>query len=110
MLFLQFKKNKKYLKIKIAILFSILFVSVISAPTIISFVDANQDISIFLNLNEEEEDNYESEAFKELKVYPHSYSTIFFRKIQKRQIVRFNSKKYISLFPKITTPPPKFVL
>ncbi|WP_343328394.1 hypothetical protein [Polaribacter staleyi] len=98
------------MKIKIAILFSILFVSVITAPTIISFVDENQDISIFLSLNEEEEDNYESETFKELKVYPHSSLQVFFRKIERREIVRFTSKDYTSLFPKITTPPPKFVL
>jgi hypothetical protein len=98
------------LKIKIAFFFSILFIGVITAPTIISLVDENQDISIFLSLNEEEEDSQEIKTFKELKVCPNAYLAIFFKKVEKREIVRFTSKNYTSLFPKITTPPPKFVL
>jgi hypothetical protein len=98
------------LKIKIAIFFSILFIGVITAPTIISLVNENQDISIFLSLNEEEEENCEVETYKNIKVCPNSYSIVFFKKIQKRKTVCFTSKNYISVFPKITTPPPKFVL
>jgi hypothetical protein len=98
------------LKIKIVLFFSILFIGVITAPTIISLVNENQDISIFLSLNEEEEENFEIETFKDVKICPNSYSKIFLKKIQKRKTVRFTSKDYTSVFPKITTPPPKFVL
>ncbi|SDS56538.1 hypothetical protein SAMN05216503_3466 [Polaribacter sp. KT25b] len=98
------------MKIKIVLFFSILFIGVITAPTVISLVNENQDISIFLSLNEEEEENFEIETFKELKVFPNPYLIIFFKKIQKRKTVRFSSKDYISVFPKITTPPPKLVL
>ena len=98
------------MNIKIAIFFSILFVGVITAPTIISMVDENQDVSIFLSLNEEEEDGNEIETLKELKVCPNYQISSFFRKIQKREMVRFTSKSYTSLFPKITTPPPRFVI
>ncbi|MCL7762136.1 hypothetical protein MPF19_01825 [Polaribacter sp. Z014] len=97
------------MKIKIAFFFSILFIGVLTAPTIISLVDENQDISIFLSLNEEEEDSEEIKTFKELKVVPNIYLSVFFKKIQKREIVRFTSKNYTSLFPRKTTPPPQFV-
>lgn len=98
------------MKIKFALFFSILFIGVITAPTIISLVNEDQDISIFLSLNEEEEENCEIETFKEVKLCPSSYSIIFFKKIQKRETVRFTSKNYTSVFQKIITPPPKFVL
>ena len=87
-----------------------MFLTIICAPTIITLVDKNQDISIFLNLNEEEEENHVKKNFKEIKLYPTSDLTIFFRKIQNKKNVRFTSKNYISLYPKILTPPPEFVL
>lgn len=97
------------MKTKITIFFSILFISVITAPTIISLVNENQDISIFLSLNEEEKENFETETFKDVKIFSNSYSLMFFKKIQKRKTVCFTSKNYSSVFLKITTPPPKFV-
>ena len=99
------------MKVKIALFFTILFVGLISAPTIIALIDENQDISLFLNLSEEEEESSVKEGFKELKIPPTSSDlTIFFTKIQKRENVRFTSKSYISFHPKILTPPPEFVL
>ncbi|WP_405610725.1 hypothetical protein [Polaribacter sp. Asnod1-A03] len=97
------------MKIKTAIFFSFLFVCVITTPTIISLFDNNQNITFFLNLNEEE-DNNEVETFKNIKVYQNSYSKIFFIKFLETTSIRFASKKYTSLFPKIFTPPPEFVL
>ena len=67
-IFASYYKNNS-LKVKIALFFSILFMSMIVAPTIITLIDQNQDISIFLNLTEEEE---ETHAKKELKVYTNS--------------------------------------
>lgn len=84
--------------------------SMITAPTIITLVDENQDISIFLNLTEEEEEKHSKETYKELKVYHNSDLNIFFRKIQKKKNVVFFSKDYVSEYLKITTPPPEFVL
>ncbi|WP_417199843.1 hypothetical protein [Bizionia sp.] len=42
----------------IAILFSILFVAFISAPSIIVAVDENVDVSIFYSITEEENENF----------------------------------------------------
>ncbi|AQS94401.1 hypothetical protein BXQ17_10145 [Polaribacter sp. BM10] len=98
------------MKIKIAIFFTFLFVGLISAPTIITLVDKNQDISIYLNLSEEEEENSWKNTVKELKVNVNSNSSVSFTKIQKKRIVQFTSKCYVSPYPKIITQPPEFAL
>ncbi|MEX6626948.1 hypothetical protein [Tenacibaculum salmonis] len=94
------------MKVKIALFFSILFMSLIVAPTIITLIDDNQDISYFFDLTEEEETNTE-EGLKELKIYSNFDVNIFFKKIQKRKNVIFYSKNYTSLYLKISTPPPE---
>ncbi|UPS92702.1 hypothetical protein [Bizionia sp. M204] len=47
----------------IAILFSILFVAFISAPSIIVAVDENVDVSIFYSITEEENENFKFPLF-----------------------------------------------
>ncbi len=58
----------------------------------------------------EEEENHGKNTIKEVKIIPYSVVSISFRKNQKRKNVRFKSKNYISEYPNIDTPPPKFVL
>ncbi len=83
--------------------------SIIAVPTIITLIDSNQDITIFLDLNEEEEEENSIEgASKELKLYQTTDLNLFFIKIKKIENVIFYSKNYISQFLKITTPPPRF--
>ncbi|MCD8406995.1 hypothetical protein LNI96_03575 [Tenacibaculum dicentrarchi] len=99
------------MKVKIAFFFSILFMSIIAVPTIITLIDSNQDITIFLDLNEEEEEESSIEgASKELKLYQTTDLNLFFIKIKKIENVIFYSKNYISQFLKITTPPPRFFI
>ena len=81
----------------------------IVAPTIITLIDQDQDISIFLNLTEEEE-NHAKETSKELKVYTNIDSSMFFKKLQKRKNIVFLSKNYTSQYQKVTTPPPDFTI
>ena len=82
----------------------------IAAPTIITLVDKNQDTTIFLDINEEEEEeNNIKKTSKELKVLYSTDLSIFFRKTQKRLNVVFHSKNYVSEYIGITTPPPKFL-
>ncbi|MCG1035175.1 hypothetical protein [Polaribacter sargassicola] len=95
------------MKIKTAIFFSFLFVCVVTTPTIISLLDKNQNVSFFLNLNEE--DNNENEILKNIKVYQNSYSKIFFSHFTEVVSIHFTSTKYSSLFPKIYTPPPEIL-
>ncbi|QTD36188.1 hypothetical protein JL193_08390 [Polaribacter batillariae] len=102
------------MKVRIAIFFSIIFVSLIVTPTIISLMDASQDVSYFYNFNEEEEENNgkeESKVDSKLKVHSSSFlNTILAGDFQVNKNIRFYSKNYISKYSKVTTPPPKFVL
>ncbi|XRE42970.1 hypothetical protein ACIVBQ_001174 [Tenacibaculum discolor] len=101
--------NKKIiLKSKIAIFFIVLFAGIIVTPSVITLVDKDQDITIFLNLSEEEE-NTKHVKVAELKAHPNEdYTSFLYKKIQKKKNVSFQSKNYVSQYPKILTPPPEF--
>jgi hypothetical protein len=102
------------MNVKIAIFFSILFMILLTAPTVITLTDASQDIAFFFDINEEEEENKGKEEPKvdsKLKIYPTTFAASFLSShIQITKNIRFLSKNYISQTPKITTPPPEFVL
>ena len=99
---------------RIAVFFSILFMSLLVAPTVITLTDASQDIAFFFDINEEEEENKgkeESKVDSKLKIYPTTFVASFLSShVQIIKNVRFLSKNYVSQTPKITTPPPEFVL
>ncbi|WP_273694659.1 hypothetical protein [Tenacibaculum sp.] len=96
------------MKSKIAIFFFVLFAGIIVTPSIIALVDKDQDITIFLNLSEEEE-NTKHVKVAELKAHPNEdYTSFLYKKIQKKKNVSFLSKNYVSQYPKILTPPPEF--
>ena len=47
------------MRVVIALFFSLLFAIVLTAPTVISLTDETQELSIFLDLNDEEENKKE---------------------------------------------------
>ena len=102
------------MNVRIAIFFSILFIILLTAPTVITLTDASQDIAFFFDINEEEEENKgkeESKVDSKLKIYPTTFAASFLSShIQITKNIRFLSKNYVSQTPKITTPPPDFVL
>lgn len=102
------------MNVRIAIFFSILFVILLTAPTVITLTDASQDIAFFFDINDEEEENKgkeESKVDSKLKIYPTTFAASFLSShIQITKNIRFLSKNYVSQTPKITTPPPDFVL
>ena len=85
------------------------------APTVISLMDETQEINIFLDLNDEEE-NKEGKKGKESKTYEvklftgsqNGFSDL--NKIQEKRNIRFRSKYYFLEYSKIDTPPPKKTL
>ena len=104
------------MRVIIALFFSFLFAIVLAAPTVISLVDETQEISIFLDLNEEEEnkkgkegkEEKESKTDAELKLFTASQNGLSdLNKIQEKRNIRFRSKYYFSEYSKIDTPPPK---
>ena len=102
------------MNVRIAIFFSILFMILLTAPTVITLTDASQDIAFFFDINEEEEENKgkeESKVDSKLKIYPTTFAASFLSSHnQITKNIRFLSKNYVSQTPKITTPPPDFVL
>jgi predicted PurR-regulated permease PerM len=96
------------LKAKIALFFVLLFSILLITPVVISLIDSTQDIAMFLDINEEE--NQGQKILKEIKNCSNSDLPTSFTKIQRRENIRFMSKNYISRYPKILTPPPKLVL
>lgn len=95
------------MKIKVATFFLLLFTSLIVAPTIISLVDNTQDITILLNLNEEEESTGKV-SLKDVKINTTTSNSFLFNRIQKKKNVRFTTKNYVSEYSKLDTPPPEF--
>jgi len=102
----------KLIQIRIAIFFTLMFSSVIITPGIISLVDDNQDITFFLEINEEEENKgTESEKNLELKIdFSEEFSDYILSGIQKKKNIIFKSKNYTSEYSKITTPPPELIV
>ena len=99
------------MRAKIALSFTLIFSILLIAPTVISVVDDSINLSFLLNMNEEEEG---SNSIKEIKVKIASENEnsllLVLNKIQKKKNISFQSKNYISQYPKITTPPPKHLI
>ncbi|CAI8259678.1 MAG: Uncharacterised protein [Polaribacter sp. SA4-10] len=104
------------MRVIIALFFSLLFTIVLTAPSVISLMDETQEISIFLDLNEEEESNEgkngeKSKTDAEVKLLTASQNGVSdLNKIQEKRNIRFRSKYYFSEYSKIDTPPPKKIL
>ena len=104
------------MRVFIASFFWLLFAIVLVAPTVISLVDETQEISVFLDLSEEEESKEgkkgkESKTDAELKLFTASQNGLSdLNKIQEKRNIRFRSKYYFSEYSKIDTPPPKTTL
>lgn len=104
------------MKIKIALFFSVLFLTLLISPTVISLTDSGgHSISMIIDFGEEEEnkgkESSESKVYSEIKLSTSSYnSSLLLESFSKTKSVVFHSKNYISECPKITTPPPKSML
>lgn len=100
------------MKFRIALFFTLLFSVIIITPTVITLIDDTCDVAFFIDLNEEEEKNgKEAPKDLEIKIYPsENFSLMVINQLQKKKNVSFNSKNYTSQYPKVTTPPPQFLL
>jgi hypothetical protein len=110
-LFLNF--NHPYLRSTTALFFSFLFAIVLAAPTVISLVDEAQEVGVFIDLSEEEEnkEGTESSIDAELKLFTTTQNDFSkLNKIQENKNIRFQSKYYFLEHSKIDTPPPKKLL
>ena len=100
------------MRVKIAIFFSVIFLSALMVPALISHIDALQEFAFFMDISEEEgEENKgkeESKVDSKLKICPQNFTTsILDNRLDLMKNIRFHSKNYLSRYPKVTTPPPQ---
>ena len=111
---MSFKRKHEILRVRIAIFFSILFIGLLITPALILITNPSQDISFLIDMNEEEEEKKgkeESKVDSKLKIYPPNFiSSVLFNGFENKKYIRFNSKNYISKYPKVSTPPPERIV
>jgi hypothetical protein len=88
----------------IAILFSVLFVALITAPSIIIAIDDSVDVSIFYSITEEEEK-------ETLKVFPMNElnEEDYFLTSSSNDNLGYFFKNYLKPHLNIISPPPDFI-
>lgn len=90
----------------ISIYFTMLFMVVIAAPTIITTFDASTDVSIFYSLSEEEESENSNFVFEN----PIQVSEILFEAPTNDNRVAYYFKNYSKPTLSLISSPPEFVL
>lgn len=98
-------KGKMY-KNKIAVFFSILFLSFIIAPTVISMIDSSVDISLIYSNSEEEPGNQKSEKEK-IVSSPLKINEFIFSSTKKVSALTHTNKNYTKPFLNMVFPPPE---
>jgi hypothetical protein len=96
------QKKSKY---RIAIFFTILFVALLSAPTIILSFDSSVDVSSFYNINEEEENENLKLLFKDVL----DDSEFFILTYTDLSLVRYPFKSYSNPHLNLIIPPPELI-
>ena len=97
------QKSTKY---RAAIFFSILFMAIVSAPTVISSIDDSVDISSFFGIDEEEE---ESENLKLLFENNLELSEDDFVLKTRGSFIGYKFKTYPKPHLNLISPPPEFI-
>jgi hypothetical protein len=95
----------------LAILFSLLFLTLVMAPTIIVVVDSTIDISFVYDMSEEEEEKG-SEHNKELEklVVDLGIEVVALNKTEDREVLKYTFKSYQKPHLNLIFPPPEFKL
>lgn len=92
------------LKRNIAIFFTVLFMAIITAPSIIMAVDNSIDISVFYSLSEEEENNNFKLVFSEA-----NEEINLFKDLLKKNNLSYFFKNYSKPHLNLIFPPPDFI-
>jgi len=92
------------LKRNISIFFTILFMAIITTPSIIIVLDNSIDISVFYSLSEEEENNNFKIVFSETNDEFIPLSDLF-----KNNELGYFFKNYLNPHFNIISPPPDFI-
>lgn len=93
-------------KNKIAVFFSIVFLTFIIAPTVITMVDSSVDISFIYSNSEEESGNQKGEKEKNF-LSPLKISEFVFLSTKKVSALTHTSKNYTKPYLNMVFPPPE---
>jgi len=95
----------------LAIFFSFAFLAMISAPTLVSLIDVDYDVSFLLDINEEEEkegkEGKKCPKDKDIKIlqnFEDDANEIF---ISSSSVLGFYSNTYSSTYSELSSPPPE---
>ena len=97
------------MKNSIAIIFTFIFTLFIVSPAILSVVEENFDISILLNVGEEENNQKEISKNFDLKIPETKNYTFLFNSLEKKNLFDNLLKKYTNISLEYSSPPPKFM-
>lgn len=96
------QKSTKY---KIAVLFTILFMALISAPTVIMTIDDTIDTTCFSGINEEEENTHTKLLFDK----DQQISESLFEDRVNIDLIGYTFKNYPKPHLNLISPPPDFI-
>jgi hypothetical protein len=96
-------------KNSIAILLTVLFTVIISAPTVVIAIDDSIDVSILFSCTEEEEKESEKTKTFELTFSESSNETISFAKAIGQSPLSYRFKTYSKPHLYLICPPPEFI-
>lgn len=88
--------------------FTILFLALISAPTIIHAIDDSADISLFYSLSEEEEKGHETLKNIEVISSEINYNELFFASNIKSNAIGYHYRTYPKPHLNLISPPPEY--
>lgn len=93
---------------RVALFFSILFMSVLVVPSIMTMADTDFDVAIFIDTNEEEEKKG-NESLKdiEIKIIQSIEKLDLLTSDELNSLHDFYSNRYNSEFKELTSPPPE---
>lgn len=94
---------------KLAIIFSLIFLSLITAPSIIVFFDDSIDTSIFYSLAEEEEEQ-SSKSKMETQFPLNNNDTLTGNYSQFRKFFKYQFKNYQIPHLNLISPPPDYII
>ncbi len=93
---------------KIGIVLAFIFTLFIVSPAIISLVEKNFDISILLDVNEEENNQKEISKTFDLKLPEQKNCLFTFSTLEKSNLFNYYHKNYTNISQENSSPPPEF--
>ena len=96
---------QKSTKNRIAVFITILFMALISAPTVIMTIDDSIDTTCFLSINEEEENANAKLLFDK----DHQTSEFLFEDQENSDLIGYTFKHYPKPHLNLISPPPDFI-